>query len=467
MRRWLRHHTLLLSILLSFLGGCVPAARGPTGPVVSPTGIVYAEGIPPVETRFSQTATLYLRGELPERALELLLEGVAAEPENPIHHFLAGTARIILGEYREAASHFDEAERLYPAYELETEPLRENAWAEAFNLGLAAYGEGDVEGTIEAWEGAAAIFALRTEADRNLGGLYLSEGRYEEASVAYFRALDALGRVPATRLLREEEKEERLGARGGIEDALGQLLLFTNRFEEAEPLLRSRLSRDPTDPLLQSDLAAALLAMDREEEAMAIYRTLLTNPEMESTLLFNLGVSLFRTGEYGQAAEAFAQLTRREPGSRDAWFNRANALLADQDWSSLAELSDALVAADPLSESVGLIVARSHLEMGDEPEARRALERVELLPVYLEGLRFRAVGNESSIFGTIIGNQASEGTPVTLRFHLRREDGGASERLLTLQAPPPGEVRPFEFTHPEAASSYGYELLIDPDQNGN
>jgi hypothetical protein len=99
---------------------------------VSPTGFVYELGTPPSETRFSQTATLLLR--LPastQRGLEQALAGIASDSTNPIHFFLAGAAYARLGQYFEADRMFSVAQRIYPAYELQIEPEREAAWADA------------------------------------------------------------------------------------------------------------------------------------------------------------------------------------------------------------------------------------------------------------------------------------------------------------------------------------------------
>ena len=106
-------------------------------------GFVYELGTPPVRTRFSQTATLFLTRGFLERALELALQGVDAEPENPIHYLLAGRAHARLAQYGEADAMFTEAQRIYPAYELDIEPERESAWIELFNEGIAAYSDGE------------------------------------------------------------------------------------------------------------------------------------------------------------------------------------------------------------------------------------------------------------------------------------------------------------------------------------
>jgi len=324
MHALLRSSSWFLGILV--VGGC--ASGPPPGPVVSPTGIVFEEGIPPVETRFSQPATLYIRQEQYDRALEILDEGRAAEPDNPIHHYLAGWAEAMRGDYQAADEAFLMAKDLYPAYELDIEPRRESAWADAFNAGIEAYGAGDVEGAIESWEGAVTIFALRFEAHRNLAGVLAQEERLEEAVRVTEEALDGIDRLPVTRVLSEAEVASRETVRVELEDSLVQYLLMSDRYREAEPLLRRQLERNPGSVAIRSDLTGVLHELGREAEARALHAELLEDPQVGGTILFNLGVSAFRAGRFEQAVESFRELTNRESFSRDAWFNYANALLA-------------------------------------------------------------------------------------------------------------------------------------------
>ncbi len=177
--------------------------------MVSPTGFVYELGTPPVGTRFSQTAALYLTQGLVERALELALLGVDAEPENPIHYLLVGLAQVRLAQYSEADAMFAEAQRIYPAYELDIEPEREAAWIELFNEGIAAYADGDVEGTIEAWEQAGMMWDLRPDASLNLATLFNGEGRWDDAIRAYQRVVTGLERKPVTRVLTQDQVQAR------------------------------------------------------------------------------------------------------------------------------------------------------------------------------------------------------------------------------------------------------------------
>ncbi len=450
---------LWVCVAMFVIGACATPVAGPPEPVVSPTGVRYELGTPPMDTRFSQTAALHLRQGRIARALELAEEGIADDPENPIHHFMAGQAQVRLGEYDDADGMFIEAQRLYPGYEVDVELEREAAWAEAFNEGGQAYAEGDLERTIEAWAKAVVIFDLRPEAHRNLASLLTGEGRYEEAIAAYQGGLAGLARPPVTRVLEPDEVARRAEQKIAMEESVAPLLLFTERFAEAEVLFRNQLARDPTSTQLQGDLAAALRGQGRLEEASAIYTTLLSAGELQASELFNLGIALFRSSDFRAAGQAFERLTRLQPMSRDAWFNYANALFADEAWSALALVGDRLVALDPLGENAGLITARAYLESGDQDAALRALERTESTSIYLEGLLMRPSDAETVVQGRVVGNLAAPGTTVRLRFTFYGDEGELGVRSVTVTAPPPDESTGFEVSLGTRATGYRYEAI--------
>jgi tetratricopeptide (TPR) repeat protein len=424
------------SVLVALVAGACGGTRPPPEPVVGPTGYVYPLGTPPRETRFSQTATLYFLDGSFQRALELALEGIESEPENPIHYLLAGMAHLRLDDFRGADEMFAEAQGIYPAYELDIEPQREAAWGEAFNAGLAAYAEGDVEQTIERWRNAIVIYDVRPEAHRNLADR------------------------PATRVLSEEDVASREESAEELEEQLASLLMLTDRYAEAEPLLRRRLERDPESVQTRSDLASALNSMGRPGEAREIYSELLSEGGLQVTELFNLGIGLFRVDDFAGAAEAFRRLTELQPESRDAWFNRANALFAMEAWTPLVEVSGRLLELDPLGENALLITARAHLETGDRDVAIQMLQRVDATPVYLDGMRLRQTGAGTAVEGRVTGNVALEGTPVDLLFTFFGDQGSeVGTAVATVEAPPEGEISTFVVVFPGRALSYRYELV--------
>ena len=420
---------------------------------------MYAPGTPPTRTRFSQTSALYLIQEFLDEAAQLAEEGMADNSTNPVHFFLAGTVYARLGRYEDADRVFDEAQRLYPAYELQIEPERRAAWARGYNQGIQAYDAEDIEGAITAWRRSALIYDIEPGAHRNLASLLEREGRYDEAIRAYEGALAGLDRLPATWVLEEEDVQERAEMRARIDESLAEILLFTGRVAEAEPFVRRQLERDPASVKLRRDLAAVLAAQGHMEEAAQMYASLLSESSMESVQLFSLGVALFRTGNYVRASEAFARLVLLRPNSRDAWFNYANALFAAKSWEALAAAGDRLLQLDPLGKSAGLIVARAHLETGDRPAALRGLERVDTAPVHVEELQMQPIETATRVQGRVFGNQVEPGTSLTLRFTFYDDMNPLGDETLLVTAPSQGESTTFEVSFGARATGFRYEVV--------
>jgi tetratricopeptide (TPR) repeat protein len=430
---------------------------------VSPTGIVYPPGTAPARSRFSQTAALLMVQGHTDRALEIALEGIAADSMNPIHYFLAGAAQLRLNQYEDAHRTFTRAESLYPAYQLQIEPQRMAAWVQAYDRGVQAYEAGDTETAMKEWRDAAVIYDLRSEAHRNLASLLARDGEYDEAITLYQQAIAGLSRLPATHVLDSTEVTAREAAKAATDESLGELLMYVNRFNEAEPVLRRQIARDSMDAQLWGDLAASLKAQGRTDEAAEIYSELLTGRSLESADLFSLGVGLFRAGDFERASEAFLRLTRLRPSSRDAWFNYVNSLLAGRDWVELANAGDRLVELDPLGKNVGLIAARAHLENGDEAGALQGIRRVDAAPVYVEGLQMQAVEETTRVQGRVVGNHAEAGSVVRLRFTFYDEENELGTQIVEVVAPALGESAPFDAIFSQRATGFKYELAADSE----
>jgi tetratricopeptide (TPR) repeat protein len=396
-----------------------------------------------------------------DRALEIALEGIAADSMNPIHYFLAGAAQLRLDQYEEAHGTFARAELLFPAYQLQIEPQRMAAWVQAYDRGVQAYEAGDTEGAMSEWRKAAVIYDLRSEAHRNLASLLARDGEYDEAIRLYQQAIAGLEKLPATHVLDSTEVAARAAAAAATDQSLGELLMYVNRFADAEPVLRRQIARDSMDAQVWGDLAASLKAQGRTDEAADIYSELLSGRSLESADLFSLGVGLFRAGDFERASEAFLRLTRLRPRSRDAWFNYVNSLLASRDWVALATAGDQLVELDPLGKNVGLIAARAHLENGDEPGALQGIRRVDAAPVYVEGLQMQAVEETSRIQGRVVGNHAEPGTLVRLRFTFYDEATELGSQIVEVVAPATGESRDFDALFGQRATGFKYELATD------
>lgn len=441
------------------LGGCAAGAAGGGGPTTSPTGKVYEPGTPPRESRFSSPATLFLAQEQYEQALAQAEQGIAADTANPIHFFLAGTALAGLGRVEEANEMFERAEAIYPAYEMEIEPTREQTWATLFNQGVEAYNAGNMEQAVEAWSKANLIYPVRPEAFLNLAVIYTQQNQYDQAITAYQQGLEAIDSRPQTRELTPEEVAERAQSGATMLENLAQLLTYTERFAEAEALYRQQLQEKPNDVGLQSSLAVTLARQGKEAEAQEIYSRLLGQTDLSGSELFNIGVAMFNSKNYEQAAEAFRRVTEALPNSRDAWYNYANALYANNDFTALVPVAERLVAVDPLNENSALILARAYREAKQNQQALQALQRNEEAPVHVEDLEMRPGEAQTTVRGRVIGNKAAAGTPVQLRFTFYGEAGELGVQTVTVNAPAADASADFEVVFPQVAAGYKYELV--------
>ena len=84
-----------------------------------------------------------------QRALDLSLDGIAADTMNSQSYFLAARAYMGLGRYVEADEAFSKAEELWPEYVEETMLHRESGWVDTYNQGLEFTASDEVLGRLE------------------------------------------------------------------------------------------------------------------------------------------------------------------------------------------------------------------------------------------------------------------------------------------------------------------------------
>ena len=446
------------------LGGCASATAGSEGgggtAQVSPTGRTYEPGTAPRENAESRAATLALATSRYQEALTAAQAGMAADSTNPIFYYLAGEAAAGLEEFAYADSMWTIAERIYPAYELDIEPSRENAWITEFNRGISGFNAGDLNAAEDAWASAHRLYKLRPNAVQNLGVVLTQLEQYDEAIQAYEEGLANLDLEPATREIEPEEVTEREEAREFMESNLVMLLLHTEQWAAAETMLRRVVTADPNNVEAQANLAAALSGQGRDDEATQLYTRLLTMPNLGPNQLFNIGVTLFNSGQSLEAGQAFGRVTELNPNHRDAWYNQANALYDAEAWEEVVSVAPRHRQVEPLSQTAGLIQARAYRELDQNDEALAILTQVETMPVWIEDMQISAAGDGTSVSARVEGNAAEPGTPITLRFTFYNDGGQeVTSETVTFNAPAREESTNIEVRSAQPASSYKYEVV--------
>ena len=451
--------TILLLAAALALGGCASAAGGGNASRVGGTagpGRVR-------ESDLSRRAELMLVQSKPDSALQLARQGLRGDSANAVYHAIIGEAQAALGEVAAADSSFRTALRLDPDSDEAIEARRENAWKRLYNQGIGTFRANDVDATVAAWEKANAIHPdAHYETYQNLAAIFTGRGEYDPAVQAYRSALGVLDK-PAKGTPTAEETRARAEARATIQESLGEILLYTEKYADAEALYRERLARDSTSVPLRSMLAAAVAAQPgREAEAAAMYDRLLGMRNLRTSDYHDIGVALFNAKNYQRAAEAFGRVTQLRPNSREAWYNHANALYAGEQWAALLPVAQRLVAVDPLFEDSWLILTRAQRELGRAAEATRSLEAVETMPIKVRDLTARVAEGRTTVRGTAVGNAAPAGSQVRLRFTFYDADGDAlGSETVTVTAPARDATAPFQVAiqHQEAVSGYRYEVV--------
>jgi tetratricopeptide (TPR) repeat protein len=93
--------------------------------------------------------------------------------------------------------------------------------------------------------------------------------------------------------------------------------------------------------------AAELAELGRLEEALAIFQSLLKTDSNNATIWNNIGIILFRQGEYREAVNAFGQAADTDPEFTNALYNKSLALVnLGKDTEALRHL-DKLLKINP------------------------------------------------------------------------------------------------------------------------
>jgi tetratricopeptide (TPR) repeat protein len=434
---------------LLVVGACAPAATTGGGG----------------DTRFSRAATLQIAQaqvaegeraqELYRQALDNSLQGIEDSPENAQHFLLAGQAYAGLGDVEGADSMFVRALEMHPDFATDIAISREQAWAELFNQGVTAYNAGDHDEAVQQWEGANRIFDGRPEAFFNLAAVYSQREEYDQAIGAFERAVSSLDQEPARELDEEEIAERQESLESALQN-LGQLQLFTEQFGEAERTYRRLTELQPESIAAQSSLAAAIAQQGRHEDAAAVYQRLMAAPDLSAEDLMSIGVGLWQSEQFTEAEQAFRRITEMAPESRDGWYNYLQALYAQDKYQEIIPVAERVLELDPLSETVHLILGRSHRELQQQQRALQVLQANEAHPVHVQDMTMRVDDGRAMVSGRVIGNQASAGTPIRLEFTFAGPTGEVGRETVTVSAPAQGQATDFRVSPQTSAAPTGY-----------
>jgi len=114
--------------------------------------------------------------------------------------------------------------------------------------------------------------------------------------------------------------------------------------------------------------ATELVELGRLDEALALFQTLLKSDSNNATLWNNIGIILFRQGEYREAVNAFGQAADTDPEFINALYNKSLALVnLGKDTEALRHI-DKLLKINPHdteAQSQRVLILRKMTHVGD------------------------------------------------------------------------------------------------------
>lgn len=386
-----------------------------------------------------------------EAALSDALASIEAEPGNARGYLIAGQAAVGLQDWVQADTMLDRAEELHPAYEEETLADREIGWVDAYSVGVEAANAGDVERALEVFTAAANLYDERPDAHMMMAWANVQVGDTEAAVAAYRDALDILYSPPPEGL-NEEQLE---GWEENISNTslnLAQVLAQSGESGEAADVLQRLLDErageleESVELQATTALANFLAEAGEAEAARALMDEILARPDLTSDHYFQLGIGFFNSGDFVQAADAFAQSAEMNPYNRDALLNLVQSLYsqavdleeeepsADRDarlyeiHGEILESAEQVRSFDPLNRNVLSFMLRAYRGQADLEEGAEAQDLAQ---------------RSQELFRTY-QEQSYEVSDISL--NLQQDDQAAMSGLLTNLSGEPGEEVTLQFT---------------------
>jgi len=340
-----RFGLLLATSLTVALGACASGGGGGGGSA-TPSD----EGYPPEQNEYTTTAQLNLSQAQSaetdsvataryEAALEAANQGIQNDSLNPLSYYQGALALVMLDrDYQRADTLMSQAVDLYPAFESDINPLREQAWINLYNQAIQPLNQGDTEEAARLFRLANDLYSQRPEAYLNLGSIYAQQGETEQAAEAFESALEVADRE-VERLAQMDSVDQAMmeSARQNQNIAvqnLAQTLQGLGRYDEAVSVYEEYLQRNPDDIQALSLYASILSQAEMPDSAAAIYNGLLERDDLSSVEYGYVGIGLFGAEQWDRAAQAFERALELNPQSREPAYNLVQAYFRDSSTSS-------------------------------------------------------------------------------------------------------------------------------------
>ena len=354
------------------------------------------------------------RAGLLGQAKELILQGMSKEGQstNAAAWYYLARVYLMQGDIGGVDSTFRKAQELEPQCEIDIDQYRQNSWALLANAGLEVQKAGNIEGAIVLFRDADRLFQGMPHVASNLGVLFANMGGKDDSAAVYF--------AKAMKIAENSTDTSMVADRNS--NALNLALMYQrlDRHKEAVPVLEKYLGWKPKDmdarKALSQSLRAAGMAgrADSLELAMVGEMSKQNLDSLDTQDILAIGVAAFNAQKYADAAGAFDKAVQRNPYSRDAVYNLANAYLALKDHENLVKAAGKLVDLEPMNEDVYRLQGQGFKGLKKDAEVLKAAERLVGLQVTVEMTGFQLGRSTAKLEGLATGRAPTDaqGKPI-------------------------------------------------------
>ena len=280
-------------------------------------------------------ARAYFGMDRDQDAVALLRKAIRVAPNDPRVHYLLGRGLRGVGRLAEANVHFARGGETQPAFVQDpwrsaVAGVRMTRWV---RLGRAEelMAAGQVSAAAQLLEKLLADYPDRLSVLNKLVMAYSRLGRHDDAKRLLFRALDLSDDHAPTHinfaalLANEDDLETALqhaehGTRLAPNNALafsiqGKLLMRLRRHEASVTALQRALELDPSIVDVRSDIGLSLTRSGRFGEAIEAFREAVAFRPDEFMDWYRLGLVLSRTGQLDEARTSLERALELDPGN--------------------------------------------------------------------------------------------------------------------------------------------------------
>lgn len=343
------------------------------------------------------------------QAKDLILAGIAKEAQatNAAAWYYLSRVYLMQGDVGGVDSALTKAQALQPQCELDIGTMRQNNWANLARAGFELQQKGDIPGAINLFRDASRLFNDLPQVVSNLGVLFANSGHEDSAAVYFAKGLAIAEAKAAT-------DTSLIGDRNS--NALNLALMYQrlDKHKDAIAALQKYLGWDPKSMDARKALTQSFRAAGMTKQADSLDNAMIGDmakqnfDSLDTQDILAIGVAAFNAQRYPDAAIAFGKAVARNPYSRDAVYNLANAYLATKENEKLIDAANKLVAIEPMNEDVYRLLGQGHKALKHDADVLKAAEKLVGLPVTIEMTSFQIGRGSTKLQGTATGRAPTD-----------------------------------------------------------